>query len=187
MISEEDGKRLLELARLAVDSYFSGVEPETKEVEHLNKKQGVFVTLNKRGALRGCIGLPEPTEPLYKAVVGAAKSAAFKDPRFPPVKKEELEDIHMEISVLTEPELVEKESPEALKEKIRVGKHGLIIKHPYGSGLLLPQVALEQGWNVDDFLTNLCYKAGLPPSAWQREKSEIYLFEAQIFSEVNKV
>ncbi len=187
MITEEDGKKLLRLARSSIEGYFSGKELETEDVKHLNNELGIFVTLNKRGALRGCIGFPEPIMPLYKAVIEASKSAAFKDPRFPPLKKEELEDIHLEISVLTEPELMAKYEPESVKEEIVIGKHGLVIKHPYGSGLLLPQVPVEQNWSVEEFLKNLCYKAGLPPTAWQRDKSEIYRFEAQVFSEVNKV
>ncbi len=187
MISEEDGKKLLKAARSAIEGYFSSKEPDVLNIQHLNKEQGIFVTLHKRGMLRGCIGFPEPVMPLYKAIGEAAKSAAFKDPRFPPLKKEELEDIHIEVSVLTIPEKIEKNKPEDVKEKIEIGKHGLIIKHPYGSGLLLPQVPIEQRWNIDEYLKNLCYKAGLPPSAWQREKSELYIFQAQIFSEVNKV
>ncbi|MFW6013992.1 MAG: TIGR00296 family protein [Nanoarchaeota archaeon] len=187
MISEEDGKKLLEVARNSIEGYFSSKEPNIQELRHLNKEQGIFVTLQKRGTLRGCIGFPEPVMPLYKAIVEAAKSAAFKDPRFPPIKKEELDDIHIEVSVLTVPEKIKKEKLEDVKEKIQIGKHGLVIKHPYGSGLLLPQVPVEQNWNIDEYLKNLCYKAGLPTSAWQREKSELYKFQAQIFSEVNKV
>lgn len=183
MISDEDGKRLVRLARDTIENYFSDSSPSTKEVEHLNTEQGVFVTLHKRDSLRGCIGQPTPVMPLYKAIMEAAKSAAFQDPRFPPLQKEELGELHVEVSVLTVPELIEANNPEEYKQKIEIGRHGLILQHPAGSGLLLPQVPEEQGWGVEEYLQHICLKAGVPENALKDENTKLYSFEAQVFSE----
>ncbi|MFW6450422.1 MAG: AmmeMemoRadiSam system protein A [Nanoarchaeota archaeon] len=182
-MNAEDGQRLLKLARESIQTYFSDSEPDTKSVEHLTQKRGLFCTLHKKGQLRGCIGQPLPIMPLYKAVIDAARSAAFKDPRFPPLKEEELKELHLELSILTEPQKIEANAVEEYKEKIEVGRHGLIIKHPQGSGLLLPQVPKEQGWGCEEYLKHICLKAGLPPTALNDKETELYCFEAQVFSE----
>lgn len=176
--SEEDGEKLLKLARDVIASEF---DSETK-IEILKEKQfrqarGVFVTLTENGDLRGCIGLPYPTKALRDAVVEAAKSAAFSDPRFPSLGKEEFEKVKIEISILTNPEEVTE------IKNIKIGEDGLICKFLGYSGLLLPQVAREYKWNKIQFLENLCRKAGLPNSAWQDKNFKLWKFQAQIFDE----
>jgi uncharacterized protein (TIGR00296 family) len=149
------------------------------------EKQGIFVTLHKHGELRGCIGFPEPILPLFDATIQAAQSASFSDPRFPPLKRAELKDIIIEISVLTQPELITVDTPLDYLKHITIGKDGLIIRSPHGSGLLLPQVAAEWHWKETQFLENICYKAGLSPSYWLEKECKIYKFQAQIFREEN--
>jgi len=181
----QDEKLLLKLARKSIESKFSDkkhiFDSILNEVSHLNKKQGVFVTLHKKGELRGCIGIPEPVMPLGDAIINAAKSAAFHDSRFPAVTQDEIKEIKIEISVLTVPKKLSVEKPDDLLDKIHIGKDGLIIRSIYGSGLLLPQVAAQQGWNTTEFLEYLCLKAGLPNNAWK--ENDIYIFQAEIFSE----
>jgi len=133
--------------------------------------------------LRGCIGLPYPTTPLVQAVIEAALSAATRDPRFPPVALEELDQITFEVSVLTPPERVTVEKPTDYPSKIKVGQDGLIIEKSYCKGLLLPQVPVELGWNEEEFLCQCSMKAGLPPDSWLLKDTKIYRFQAIIFEE----
>lgn len=153
----------------------------------LTEKCGVFVTLNEpsRGAygLRGCIGLPYPTKPLIDAIMEAAESSAFNDPRFPPVRADEMEGITIEISVLTLPEKLVIDDPEKLPDEIVVGRDGLIIGKGWRRGLLLPQVPVEWGWDSREFLSQCCVKAGLPPQEWRKQGTEIYRFQAILFKE----
>jgi len=185
MISPEDRKRLLELARQSIEAQMKGnvLKVDTDLVKRFSEHRGAFVTLKEMGELRGCIGYPEPVLPLWQAVGRAAVAAAFEDPRFPPVLEEELKDIKIEISVLTVPELVEVNRPSEYLKKIKIGRDGLIIRYREYSGLLLPQVAPEQGWNVEEFLDGLCEKAGLPKGTWKHPRCEIYSFQAEVFSE----
>jgi len=169
-----EGEKLVRLARKAIECHFKGEELKVKGGEPM----GVFVTLLKHGELRGCIGFPQPILPLYEGVVEAAKAAAFKDPRFLPLEKEELDEITIEVSVLTKPEPIK-------PEEVKVGKHGLIVKKGFFSGLLLPQVPLEWGWDREEFLSQTCVKAGLSPLAWRGEDVELYAFTAEIFKEVS--
>lgn len=152
-----------------------------------NVKCGVFVTLNEltRGnrGLRGCIGLPYPTSPLVEAVVQAAGSAAFEDPRFPPVHAEEMDGLTIEVSVLTPPLKIEEPNPVVIPTLIKVGRDGLIIGRGWSRGLLLPQVPVEWGWESVEFLSQCCVKAGLPPKAWNEPGVEIYTFQAILFKE----
>ena len=182
-----EGKELISIARDSILSEFEHrEEPPTKSIKKkYSTKQGTFVTLHKHGELRGCIGFPEPMLPLYEAVIQSAKSAAFGDPRFPPLVREEYKDIEIEISVLTVPELIIIKNPEEYPSKIIIGKDGLIIRSPCGSALLLPQVASEWKWNEEEFLGNTCYKAGLSHSYWKHGSCKIYKFQAQIFKEQN--
>ncbi len=152
----------------------------------LIEKCGVFVTLNEhvkgnRG-LRGCIGLPYPTNPLIEAVMQAANSAAFEDPRFPPVQASEMNNLTVEISVLTPPEKLEA-APSELPDHVKVGRDGLIIGSGWQRGLLLPQVPVEWGWSSTEFLTQCCVKAGLPKNSWTNQGTEIYTFQAILFKE----
>jgi len=151
------------------------------------EKCGVFVTLNvhTKGSygLRGCIGLPYATSPLVDAVVDAAQSAAFNDPRFPPMQGHEMDDITIEVSVLTPPELVEHDDKKDLPNQVIVGRDGLIIGLGRNKGLLLPQVPVEWGWDSREFLDQCCVKAGIPKNSWLRNDTEVYTFHAILFKE----
>ncbi len=183
MIKPDQGKLLIKLAKESLSSYFLQKEPDISTVKQFSDRRGVFVTLYKNKQLRGCIGFPESVFPLLEAVIKAARSAAFEDPRFPPLQKEELKDIKIEISVLTVPKLIEVKKPEDYLKEIKIGKDGLIIRSSLGSGLLLPQVATEYNWSVEEFLRHLCEKAWLKQDAWKDTNNRIYRFQAQIFKE----
>jgi len=169
---------LLKIARRSIEARLAGKPiPEFHPDSPLLKaKMGAFVTLNKDHQLRGCIGNIRGTEALYQTVSRMAIAAATEDPRFPPVRPEELNQITIEISVLTP--LKKISSP----EEIKIGRDGLYIEKGFYHGLLLPQVATEYGWNREEFLQHTCLKAGLPPDAW-REGATIYSFSAQVFNE----
>jgi len=185
MLSLDQGFRLISLARNSIESYFLDQEIDfDEEKKEFPKSQGVFVTLNKFPSheLRGCIGFPYPIKPLAEAVVEAARAAAFSDPRFIPLEKEEIDKIVIEISVLTVPKQIKAKGQDILKE-IELGKHGLIVQTFHFSGLLLPQVPVEQKWNTLEFMKATCVKAGLPIDAWIKPETKIFRFQAQIFSE----
>lgn len=179
---DEEGELLVRIARAVVEG-----NPNFPKDLKLNEKRGVFVTLNKQVGseleLRGCIGFPLATLPLKDALVQAAMSAAREDPRFPPVRKEELEKIIVEVSVLTEPKEIQVNSPLEYPKKVQVGVDGLIVKWDRGTGLLLPQVAVEQHWDSEEFLSNTCMKAGAPPDGWLRSDVKIYKFQGEVFGE----
>jgi hypothetical protein len=141
----------------------------------LAERYGAFVTLKRHGELRGCIGNIVGTAPLGETVAQMAKAAATADPRFPPLKPEELKGLELEISVLTPLE------PVIDPKDIVVGRHGLFIVYGNNRGLLLPQVATEQGWDRETFLEQTCWKAGLPPGAWRNPGAQIYKFSAEVF------
>lgn len=183
MLTLKDGKDFIRLARTSIETYFSHETLSIGRLSSFDKPQGVFVTLKKFGRLRGCIGFPEPVYPLHKAVVRAARSAAFEDPRFSPVTEDELQDITIEISVLTVPKKAEVEDRMELLDLITIGRDGIIIRSLYGSGLLLPIVAVEYDWTPGEFLSHTCQKAGLPLDAWKSDSSNIFLFKSQVFSE----
>ncbi|MBU3906625.1 MAG: TIGR00296 family protein [Nanoarchaeota archaeon] len=177
--SEEQGQELIQLARKAIESKFSGEKVIVPDKKEFRQARGVFVTLNKKGKLRGCIGFPHASFAVGEAVVKAAKSAAFEDPRFAPLEKDEINGIKIEVSVLTEPSEI-KGSP---AKEIEVGKDGLICECLGFSGLLLPQVAVEYKMNKIQFLEAVCEKAGLPKDFWQNKNAKFYKFQAQIFKE----
>ena len=186
MLSLEQGKKLVKLARDSIVSNFSNKKPiVSKELkEEFSAKMGVFVTINKGGNLRGCIGFPEPTNALYDAVINGARSAAFSDPRFPPLGREEIDAITVEVSILSVPKLIEVRNPEDLPKMIQVGQDGLIIRGTFNSGLLLPQVAVEYKWDSKTFLEQTCVKAGLPEGTWMDfDACRVYKFQGQVFSE----
>ncbi len=191
-ISDDEGEYLVRLARKSIEYAFEekGVEEVLADFppssDKLLRPSGAFVTLNTfpDKELRGCIGYPEPVLPLVSAVVRAARAAAFEDPRFPPLIRQELDRIVVEVSVLTPPEKLEAPRPE-LPSKIKVGVHGLIVRYGPYSGLLLPQVAVEYGMTPEEFLDHTCLKAGLRPRCWKDEKVEVYTFSAEIFTEVS--
>ena len=181
-LSESDKNRLLEIARTTIEKKVKGEDFPDFEVtsDILQEHRGAFVTLHKHGQLRGCIGYIEPIKPLYLTVREMAEAAALSDPRFNPVTEKELGDLEIEISALTPLTRIEQ------AEQIEVGVHGIYIKSGYSSGLLLPQVATEYGWDRTTFLEHTCMKAGLPTDAWQDKDTEIYIFSAEIFSEQEK-
>ncbi len=183
----DDGRFLVKLARKSIEEYLSGRTPRYTEPSNplLKEPRGVFVTLYKHPSkeLRGCIGFPLPTYPLVEATVKAAIASATEDPRFPPVRLDELKELVVEVSVLTRPEEVQYTRPEELPRKIVIGRDGLIIEAEGRGGLLLPQVPIEYGWDAEEFLTHLCIKAGLPPTYWITGKARILRFSAQVFAE----
>lgn len=184
MLGQEDGKELLKLARESIKSFFDGRDVHVKEdiEKRFSEKHGVFVTITIDNTLRGCIGYPEQIYPLYEAVMNSARSAAFSDPRFRPLSKVEFKDIHLEVSVLTVPELINKKKEDYVNN-IKVGEDGLIIRSKYSSGLLLPQVAVEYNWDAKQFLEYTCEKAGLDKDSWKEKDILVYKFQAQIFKE----
>lgn len=179
-MSQEQGERLLSLARKSIQSFFEGKELDTDEFA---EKRGVFVTLTLYGELRGCIGFVEPTHPLGKAVVQAARFAAFNDPRFPPLKQKDLKKIRITISVLTPMQLIKVEDPDDYPKKIEIGKDGLWIKLDSFKGLLLPQVAAEHNLSPEEFLNSVCHKAGLLDDTWRQGSCEICKFQVDLFLE----
>jgi uncharacterized protein (TIGR00296 family) len=164
------------------------MSPPNPPSKSLLAKSGVFVTIEKLkgGArtLRGCIGYPLPYMPLVEATVDSAVSAAFNDPRFPPLKPKELEEVVFEVSVLTPPAIVKTNDPKLYPKLIKVGRDGLIIEKDFYKGLLLPQVPTEYGWDEETFLSECCMKAGLPPDSWLSKDVKVYSFSATVFTEV---
>jgi hypothetical protein len=185
MLSLEEGTIAVKTARNVIEEYVkSNKVPSVMLPESFNELSGVFVTLKKSHDLRGCIGYPYPDLPLKKALVDAAIQSATQDPRFPRVKPSELDHINIEVTVLSEPELL-RVKPDERPNNIVIGRHGLIIEYGFYRGLLLPQVPVEQGWDASEFLDNACMKAGLYPDAWANEKTSVYTFTGQIFEEVS--
>lgn len=186
----EQGTVLVKLARGAVEESVrrGGAAKLPSGPDFLSEKRGVFVTLNLTGVteterLRGCIGFPYPVKPLGEATVEAAVAAATEDPRFNPVGREELGKLAVEVSALTAPEVISGGPRTELPSKVRVGSDGLIVSTPYTSGLLLPQVAVEFDLEADEFLSQTCMKAGLPPDAWLSQGTEVKRFQAEVFAE----
>ena len=176
-LSKEERHELLQIARDTVSSHLKGEDAQiSSSLDGLQRKGGTFVTIHKHGELRGCIGLFESDKPLYKTIANMAISAAFKDPRFSPLMPDELGEIDFEISVLSPLREIKD------KQEIEIGRHGIYITKGLSRGVLLPQVATEQGWDLETFLSHTCMKAGLPMDEWQRD-IKIEIFSAQIFGE----
>jgi hypothetical protein len=185
-LSDSDGVFLVKTARMAVTEFLSNGKRMKLESEYEGKfsfNSGVFVTLNNSDGLRGCIGFPMPDKKLSRGIIDAAISAATEDPRFPSVKTNELNDIMFEVTVLTPPIEIDVSDPMEYLKKIKVGRDGLIIRHSFSSGLLLPQVPVEYSWNVEEFLQHTCEKAGLARDTWKNESVKIEKFEGIIFKE----
>lgn len=180
MLNQAQRKKLLEIARSSLEAYLkTGKKMDLTESDPvLNKEMGAFVTLKENEELRGCIGNLIGTEPLYLTVRDMAVEAAVGDPRFAALKLPELKKIEIEISVLSPMEKVNS------ADIIELGKHGVLVRKGMQSGVFLPQVAAETGWNKEEFLSNLClHKAGLAPDAWKDKSTEMYIFTAEVFSE----
>ncbi len=184
MLTCVEGRTAVHLAREALTNYI-GMK-KVIELENLSpvfkEMRGVFVTLHEDGDLRGCIGYPMPILPLGRAIVDSAINAGSRDPRFPRVRKEELGRIEVEVTILTPPEPYT-EPKKKLPELVQIGRDGLIVTRGPYTGLLLPQVAPEWGFNSMEFLAQTCVKAGLPADAWLDEDTEVQHFQAQIFAE----
>ena len=184
----EEGTYLVKLARRRIEAVFTKAEISFEDAPRKTREEcGVFVTLNKLAGsetqLRGCIGYPYPIKPLVEAVDDVAYAAAFEDPRFPQLNRKELSDIVIEVSVLTPPESIVVKKPEESPSAVKVGCDGLIVKRGGRSGLLLPQVATEWGWDSEEFLSQCCVKAGLSPDAWLVPGTQVSKFQAIIFAE----
>ncbi len=180
MLTQADKKRLLEIARETIAAHVAGKPlPVFHESSPgLNLKRGCFVTLRENGNLRGCIGSFSSDEPLYRSVQSMAVASSSQDYRFSPVRPQELKDITIEISVLSDPALIDD------WRKVRLGTDGVIVRRGYSSGVFLPQVATETGWNLETFLGELCsQKAGLPSDCYKDPGTKIYTFQAEVFSE----
>ena len=185
-LSNEDGYVLVKTARKVVTEYLKNgtklnLDKEFKK--NFSFRSGVFVTLNTNLGLRGCIGYPLPDKSLFNALEDASISAATKDSRFESVKYSELDSITFEVTILTPPKKIIVNNPEEYLSQIKVGRDGLIIKHGFYSGLLLPQVPVEYGWNEKEFLEYTCEKAGLSKNYWKNSKTEIQKFEGIVFKE----
>lgn len=175
-ISEVDKSLMIQWVRLVIESRLEIKRAESPDFSDY-PSCGAFVTLHKKGKLRGCIGYTISQAPLEQTLKDAALAAAFSDPRFPPLELKELSEIDIEISLLSPPEKVI--SPYELE----LGRHGAILKNGFNTGLFLPQVATEQGWNLEQFMDHLCMKAGLSSSHWQTGEYELFRFSAEILTE----
>jgi len=177
MIKEE--QQAIDLARWTLNSYVKGLsnvpQPELTDL-YFNEKAGVFVTLKKDGMLRGCIGIIQPTDILTRNIITSTRNSALNDQRFPPVRSEEVDELEIEVSILS---LLR----ESKLEDIEIGKHGLIVEGNGKSAVYLPQVATEQGWTFDQWLGSLCNKATLPTRYWTGNEAKFYIFTVQIIKE----
>jgi AmmeMemoRadiSam system protein A len=187
-ISDEERKALLADARETIAAALEKREPHYRRSEELpqavrggksalGQPCGAFVTLHKSGNLRGCIGRMTAAQPLEATVRIMAVEAAFHDPRFPPLRREELVDCNIEISALSPME----SCPDP--RQVKVGVHGLYLSYAGRSGVLLPQVPLEQGWDLDEYLDYICVKAGLPPKSYEKPGANFLTFTAIVFGE----
>lgn len=180
MLNQSAQEEALKIARQTLEEYLAtGKIPSFSPTNRsLLKPLGAFVTLRKHGELRGCIGEFESKEPLYKAIQKIAIAAATQDFRFPSVKAEELENINIEISILTPKKKIDN------WQEIKLGQHGVTIQKEFHSGTFLPQVATETGWTLEEFLSQLCsQKAGLPPDCYKDPTVNLFVFEALVFQE----
>jgi AmmeMemoRadiSam system protein A len=178
LLTKKEQKDLLKIARNTIVSYVTnGTVPAIETTaKGLNLELGCFVTIKQGGQLRGCIGNFISDKPLYRLVQEMAVSAATRDPRFYPMKQQDLADFDLEISVLSPLERI------SSVDEIQVGTHGLYLVKKSCRGVLLPQVATEYGWDRETFLRHTCLKAGLPENGWQKD-CEIYIFSALVFGE----
>ena len=185
-ISDDDGTILVKMARTVVTKYLTN---NTKILDHDFKEKfsfnaGVFVTINDKSGLRGCIGFPFAIKKLSDALTDAAISASTEDPRFPSITQNELNNLVFEVTVLSDAEEISTSSPEEIIQEVKIGREGLMIEKDSQSGLLLPQVPVEYNWDVVDFLNHTCHKAGLPNGSWKDKDTKISKFQGIIFREI---
>jgi len=178
MFTDQEKRAMLQIARDSIARRLGLPTAEQRPTitPSLQEEKGVFVTLHKKGRLRGCIGNIEGRKTLHEGIADLALESAFGDPRFPSLTADEFPEIDIEISALTKLTKIDD------TDQIEVGKHGLYIKKGFNAGLLLPQVATEYNWDRKTFLEQTCWKAGLPQDAW-KEDAEIYIFGAEVFGE----
>ena len=181
----DEGILAVKAARTSIEAETQGIMPEIDLPDSFDRKSGVFVTINTypSGNLRGCIGYPEPVFPLRDALVHSAESACH-DPRFMPLSFKESVNCTVEVTILSEPVLMECPKEE-IPKNIVIGRDGLIIQFGRRRGLLLPQVPVEWGWDVNEYLEQICYKAGLPADAWKLKDSMMWTFTGEIFHELS--
>lgn len=177
-LSDTEKVKLLAIARESIINHLKGAKIPKIEVteENLMSNQGCFVTIRSEGKLRGCLGQFTSDKPLHHLVREMAVAAATRDPRFYPLRSEDLDNIDLEISVLSPLKKIDS------IEEIEVGKHGLYIEKNFYRGVLLPQVAVEYGWDRNTFLEQTCLKAGLEKNEW-KEETDLYIFTAEVFGE----
>lgn len=179
ILTDDEKRELLRIARATLREFlYSGrVPPGKPHRESLVAEAAVFVTLHLNGRLRGCIGTQQADKPLYKSIQEMAVAAASRDPRFEPLGDAEMAELDIEISVLGA------QAPVGSPAEIEIGVHGLVVSGRGRRGLLLPQVAVENGWDTETFLGHVCAKAGLAPTAWTEADTEVMTFTAQVFRE----
>jgi len=186
LFTVDEGVQAVRMARANIEKHLGREEVRIPpQPTAFTEPSGVFVTLNTYPGreLRGCIGYAEPIMPLGKALMDVSLAAAFNDPRFPPVGPKEMDRIVVEVTLLTPPEGIEYEGPEDLLKKVIIGQDGLIARKSYRSGLLLPQVPVEYGWDAGAFLSHTCLKAGLAPDEWKRGGVIFQRFSGKVFGE----
>jgi uncharacterized protein (TIGR00296 family) len=185
--NHEEGQLLVRVARDSVERLFDDRSPSSRYSVQSMMQAGVFVSIHDFSAgekiLRGCVGFPLPKGEFYSSLEEAAVSAATKDPRFKPISKEELGNVIFEVSVLTRPELITVAKPVEYLDMVKIGVDGLMLRWREYSSLLLPQVASEYDWTVDEYLRNLCCKAGLPADMWTNYDVKVYKFSCVIYRE----
>lgn len=191
MYTQTDGEFLVRIARETIRKYLEEHQkPSIADIPPtLQHESGVFVTIRKitksGETLRGCIGHIYPEVPLLEATIDSAIHAATRDPRFPQMIPDELTDCVIEVTILTPPELIQIKNPKEYLQEIEIGRHGLIVEQGFRKGVFLPQVPIEWNWDVEEYLVQLCGKAGLRPDCWCMEDTKIYRFESEIFKELS--
>lgn len=188
MLTDSEGETGVRFARkIAESAVITGSYkiPEMKLPAVFEEKAGAFVTVQTHPGheLRGCIGIPEPVYSLRQAILNAAVDAVLSDPRFEPVTEEELGKLVFELSVLSPPEKIEARSQWEIPLNVEVGRHGLIVERGRYRGLLLPQVAVDEHWDAEEFISMTCWKAGMPEDSWRDPRVSVLRFEGEIFGE----
>ena len=185
MFSLEQGAKLVHLARHAIETLLFNLPLSLESYKSFSETQGVYVTLKKDGKLRGQMGIIETKDPLFQAVLKAARDAAFNDRRFAPVKKEEIRDVEIEVTFVIKPRLLRVIRAEDYLKQINVATDGLLIKAGIYSAILLPDHSMRYGWDAERLLRYLCESAGMTMDAWRDLSQDIYVFQCQNFAEKN--
>ncbi len=185
MFTLEQGAKLVRLARHAIDTILFNKPLALEPFREFSQKTGIYVTLRKKGKLRGQMGTVETKDELYQAVLKAARDAAFNDKRFDPVSREEFNEIEIEVAVLTGSKLLRVSRPEEYFSQINVGTDGLMIKSGLYHAVLLPSKDMTYEWDAEKLLRYLCESAGMTMDAWKDLSPDIYVFQCQIFADKN--